>query len=137
LAIRETKGLHNTHFLGRRPVQDMPGLFKASDLLLVSLTRDPIFARTIPSKVQAYMAAGRPLIGSLDGVGADVILQAKCGLSAPAEDVNNLAAGIMQIFRKGPEERKALGDNARSYFYQNYRKERIIEQIFKILELHK
>jgi glycosyltransferase involved in cell wall biosynthesis len=135
--IKKSKDLSSVHFLGRRPVQEMPGLFKASDLLLVSLTRDPIFARTIPSKVQAYMAAGRPLVASLDGVGADVVLEARCGLTAPAEDAQGLAAAILKISKMSAADRIALGDNARSYFYQNFRKDIIIQRIFNILEQHK
>jgi hypothetical protein len=42
----------------------------AADALLVTLGSAPLFALTIPSKVQSYLAAGRPIVGALDGEGA-------------------------------------------------------------------
>jgi glycosyltransferase involved in cell wall biosynthesis len=134
--VRDSK-LENVFFLGRRPIVDMPGLFKASDALLVSLKKDPIFARTIPSKVQAYMAAGKPLIGSLDGVGSEVIKEAQSGFSAAAEDVDGLAQAILKTSELSQEKRLELGNNARSYFLKNYQKDLIIGQILAYLEKHK
>jgi glycosyltransferase involved in cell wall biosynthesis len=132
----EAKKLTNVYFYGRRPIEDMPGLFQKSDALLVSLKKDPIFARTIPSKVQAYMAAGKPLIGSLDGVGRQVIGDSQSGFSSPSEDSQGLAENILQMSKLSPEKRLELGRNAHSYFYENYRKDRIIEQIISLLEQH-
>ena len=58
------------HLLGRHPVEKMPGFFSHADALLVSLKRDPVFSSTIPSKIQSYLASGRPIIAMLDGEGA-------------------------------------------------------------------
>lgn len=132
----QDQNMTNVHFFGRRSLEDMPGLFQKSDALLVSLKKDPIFARTIPSKVQAYMAAGKPLIGSLDGVGNQVIQQAQCGLTASAEDPKRLVEIILEMAQLPLEKRQQMGLNAHSYFYENYRKDRIIGQILNYLELH-
>lgn len=129
--------LMNVSFFGRKPLQDMPGLFKASDALLVSLKKDPIFEKTIPSKIQAYMAAGKPLIASLDGVGAEVIRHSKCGFVAAAEDAQDLADGIYALSVMPTQTREQLGINAKSYFYANYRKDTIIGQIISYLERYK
>lgn len=129
--------MDNVLFFGRRPIEDMPGLFKRSDALLVSLRKDPIFARTIPSKVQAYMAAGKPLLGSLDGVGFQVLQESKAGLVVPTEDPKALAEIISQMADMSEEIRTELGNNAQSYFYENYQKDRIISQILKYLEQYK
>ena len=45
----------------------------------------------IPSKVQAYMAAGRPIVACLNGVGAEVVVEAGAGVTVPAEDGAALA----------------------------------------------
>lgn len=135
--IAQTQKLSNVLFFGRRPMEDMPGLFKKSDALLVSLKKDPIFARTIPSKVQAYMAAGKPLIGSLDGVGNQILSEARCGFSAGAEDSEALAQAILRMSQLSEEERGKLGHQAREYFIQNYQKDHVIGQILAYLEKHK
>jgi len=135
--LSQRENLTNLDFYGRKPLSDMPGLFIESDALLVSLKKDPIFARTIPSKVQAYMASGKPLIASLDGVGAQVVTEARCGLTCPAEDAKALAEAILKLSRTEPQVRQQMGDNAKRYFYENYQKNRIIGQILEYLERYK
>ena len=50
------------HLPGPRPIETMPLYYAAADALLVSLKREPIFALTIPSKVQSYLACGKPIL---------------------------------------------------------------------------
>lgn len=126
--------LTNVTFYGRRPLQDMPALFHLSSSLLVCLKRDPIFEKTIPAKVQAYMSASKPILASLDGVGAQVITQSGSGLVSPSEDVNGLVQNLRRMKCMPVEELKKMGNNAYSQFYQNYQKNRIIRQIEKTLE---
>ncbi len=135
--IAQENSLHNVHFFGRRGIEDMPGLFKSSDALLASLNSDPIFAKTIPSKIQAYMAAGKPIVASLDGAGGQVISEAKCGFVGPAEDAQALAEAILALSKLSKEKRDEMGANARSYFLENYQKDRIIGQIIGYLERYK
>lgn len=136
-AFVDENNIKNVTTLGRRPLEEMPSLFAWADILLVSLKDDPIFAATVPGKVQAYMAAGKPLMASLSGIGADLIETAKCGLTAPAENADELAKRLREFKSMSSTDRQTLGDNARSYFYENFRKDRIIDQIIEHLERHR
>ena len=60
--------MQTVHLLGRYPVEAMPNFFALSDVLLVTLKKEPIFALTIPSKVQSYLACAKPIIAALDGL---------------------------------------------------------------------
>lgn len=131
------KKLENITILGRHPLEEMPSLFRWADVLLVSLRDDPIFAATVPGKVQAYMAAGKPILACMNGAGAQLVEKAKCGLAAPAEDANALANCLTEFKSMSSQERKILGDNAISYFYQNFQKDRIIDQILEYLVRHR
>jgi colanic acid biosynthesis glycosyl transferase WcaI len=99
--------------LGRFPVERMPEFFKAADALLVSLKPEPVFAMTIPGKVQSYMRAGRPVVAMLDGEGARVIAEAGCGLVVPAGDAAGLAQAVQQLAAMSTTERAALGTAGR------------------------
>ena len=68
----------------------MPKFFSHSDALLVSLKKNKIFSLTIPAKVQSYLACGKPIIASIDGYGAKIVVDAKCGVVSPADDSNLL-----------------------------------------------
>ena len=86
------RGLGDTVvMLGKHPIERMPSFFRSADALLVSLKPDPIFAMTIPGKVQAYLASGIPLLGMLDGEGARVIVESGAGFACTAGDGAGLA----------------------------------------------
>ncbi len=75
-------------FLGSRPVESMPRYFALADALLVTLKDDPIFSLTVPTKVQSYLACGRPIVAALNGEGARVVREAGAGIVTPAEDAD-------------------------------------------------
>jgi glycosyltransferase involved in cell wall biosynthesis len=109
-------GLGATVFmLGRHPVERMPGFFAGADALLVCLKADPIFAMTIPGKVQSYLASGKPLLGMLDGEGARVIEEAGAGLVAPSGDAAMLARQAIALSERAPADRARMGEQGRRY----------------------
>jgi colanic acid biosynthesis glycosyl transferase WcaI len=117
----EQKGLANTLFLlGRKPMTMMPGYFKRADVMVVTLKRDPIFALTIPGKIQSYMACAKPIIASLDGEGARLIEESGGGLSCPAEDADALATAVLTMYRMTSADRERMGHNARTYCESNF-----------------
>lgn len=112
----EARGLTNVSVPGRFPVSLMPVLFARSGALLVSLTDEPIFAQTIPSKIQAYLAAGKPIIAALNGEGARVALESGAGVAVPAEQPLLLAEAIREIYALSDAQRTALGCAGKAYF---------------------
>lgn len=108
------------HFLGRRPVAEMPGLFARAGAMVVSLVRDPFMSLTIPSKLQSYLAAGRPVLGSIDGEGSRVIQASGAGLVSPAGDAEGLARDVVALRRMDPATRRDLGRSGRSYYDRHF-----------------
>jgi glycosyltransferase involved in cell wall biosynthesis len=128
------KSLGNIFLEGRYPFETMPALMRQASVLLVSLTDQPIFGMTVPNKVQAYLAVGRPVIASLNGEGARIINEAKAGLSVPAEDAKGLAEAILTMYRMTDEERLQLGKNGRAYFKENFDEDALIDELIKHFE---
>jgi glycosyltransferase involved in cell wall biosynthesis len=125
----QAKGLTNLHMPGRFPVTTMPGLMQKASALLVTLADEPIFAATVPSKVQAYMAAGRPIVACLNGEGARLVEEAGAGLTVPAENARGLADVILQLYRMPPEQRAEMGANGRRYFKAHFDHDKLVEQL--------
>ncbi len=124
-----TRGLRNVHLLGRHHVESMPQFFAMADALLVTLKKEPIFALTIPSKVQSYLACGRPIVAALDGEGARVVEEAGAGLTAPAEDPQALADAVLALACLQPREREAMGARGRAYFEANFEREMLVDRL--------
>jgi colanic acid biosynthesis glycosyl transferase WcaI len=97
--------------LGRHPVERMPSFFKHADALLVSLKDEPIFALTIPGKLQSYLAAGVPVLAMLNGEGADVVQRHGTGLTCAAGDSEGLAQAVLKMASLDPKARAHMGQN--------------------------
>lgn len=129
----QQRDLANLHLPGRFPVETMPGLMQKASVLLVTLTDQPIFALTVPNKVQAYMAAGRPIIACLNGEGARLVLEAGAGLATPAEDARALADTILFLHGKSPGERETMGASGRKFYQAHFNHDQLIDQLIVLL----
>ncbi len=124
------RGLRDqVHLLGRRPMEAMPRYFALADALLVTLRRAPVFALTIPSKVQSYLACARPIVASLDGEGRKVIEASGSGVAVPAGDAVALAGAILKLYRMSETERVRMGANGRAYFERNFERDMLLQRL--------
>lgn len=125
----QVRGLQNLYLPGRYPVETMPALMQKAAALLVTLADEPIFEATIPSKVQAYMAAGKPILACLNGEGARLIEKSGAGLSCRAEDGQGLAESILTLYKMTSAERAQMGANGRTYFKEHFDQDMLTEQL--------
>lgn len=121
-------------FLGAFPSADMPGFFAASDVLISSLKKDKIFSLTIPSKIQSYLACGKPILASLDGEGANIVEKANAGYASAAENASELAENAIRIYTVSENERKEMGKNALAYYKKEFEREMLLDKLILILE---
>jgi colanic acid biosynthesis glycosyl transferase WcaI len=127
--VRELELTKIVHLLGRHPAESMPRYFSLAHALLVTLKRDPIFALTIPSKIQSYLACGIPVIAALDGEGGRIISEAGAGVACPAESPERLADAVLSIYRMSDEERRNMGLRGRQYFEKNFERTMLLDQL--------
>ncbi|MDC0886630.1 glycosyltransferase family 4 protein [Altererythrobacter sp.] len=120
-ALVEEKGLQSRIiFLGRHAEADMPAFFACADAMLVTLRDEEIFAVTVPSKVQAYLACGKPIVGSLAGEGAAIIEDAKVGFVAPPSSPEALSRAFEAMACLSPEELQRLGRSAEELYQSQF-----------------
>lgn len=117
-------------FYGRKPIEEMPSFYAKADAMLVTMKKDDIISMTLPGKVQSYMAAGKPIIGAIDGETQYIIKNANCGFCADAEDVEGLAHSVRK-FVKGTSSQYA--QNAYEYYNHNFTKSKFLEALQTVL----
>ena len=132
--LAESYDLENVKFHGRHPLEEMPEFYRKADALLVTLEKNPIISRVLPGKVQSYMAAGKPLIGAIDGAAKEVIVESGCGLAAEAENAEQLAEMIREFCALTAEQRAILGKNGREYYDRYFTKTVFINTLISHLE---
>lgn len=127
-------GLSNLFLAGRYPVEAMPNLLSRADALLATLSDRQIFAATVPNKIQAYMAVGRPIIASMNGEGARLVKEAGAGIAVPAEDGPALAKAILNLYSMSTEDRNRLGENGRRYYQQHFDHDMLVSELIQHFE---
>lgn len=108
--------LSNMVFLPPVPMSEVGAILAAADVLLVHLRKDSLFEITIPSKTQAYMAVGKPVLMAVNGDAAYLVSQAKCGLTAESENPQALADAIDALAVMPKIELKTMGENAGRFY---------------------
>lgn len=128
--LAEKMGLERTvRFLGRKPASTMPYYFGNAGALLVTLRDEKIFSLTVPSKIQAYLAAGRPILAAIDGEGARIIELAKAGFAAPALDAESLANNALRLYSMSITDRAEMGQNGRKFYESHFQRDRLISNL--------
>lgn len=120
--------------LGRHPLARMPSFYACADALLVALKPEPIFAMTIPGKLQSYLAAGLPVLAMLDGEGADIVRDSGAGLAVRAGDAAALADAALALARTPAAERAAMGAAGRAFSDRAFSRPKLIGQLETWLE---
>jgi len=118
-------------FYGRRPVEEMPKFFAMADALLVSMRNEEYVTYTLPGKVQSYMAAGKPILGSIGGEAEDIITEAECGLCAPSDDPEAFARAVLAFM--ADDRRARMGKNGKRYYQAHFSKQGLMDRLERTL----
>ena len=127
------KGLNEKfYFLGSYPPEKMSHFFSCADGLLITLKKADIFSYTIPGKLQSYLACGKPIIGSLDGIGNKIISESNSGYASKAEDSELLAQNIIKLSKAPKDDLNKFSANALKYLNKNFNKHELLENLENI-----
>ena len=126
-------GAHNVNFKGRVAPEDMEIIHAQSDFQIVSLKDRPIFEGTIPSKMQASLSHGIPVITAIRGDVKDMVLSNGIGFACDPEDIDQLAQAFTDAGLTDATQRSEMGRNAREYYRSTMSIESGVGAIEKIL----
>jgi colanic acid biosynthesis glycosyl transferase WcaI len=112
---REAAGLPNVRFAPYQPKPRLAEVLATGDVHVVPLKRG-LAASSVPSKTYSILAAGRPLLASidLDTEVARLVAQAGCGLAVPPDDPAAFLIGLQQLL-VAPVTAKEMGDSGRAF----------------------
>lgn len=122
--LTEELKLENIKYYGRKPVEDMPQFYCMADAMLITLKANKALSYTLPGKVQSYMAAGKPIIGAINGETRRIIDEADCGFSCAAEDYIALSNLIKRFCDSNKKDKMAT--NAKKFYLDNYSKDKFM-----------
>ncbi len=126
--VKELHAEDAVTFYGSVPATDIPKFTALADALIVCLSDSPDLGLTVPAKVASYMAAGKPVLASMDGAG-NAAVAAAGGLSSPACDAAALADNLLALTRMDAAQRAAMGQSAKGYYLAHYRRSELLRKL--------
>ena len=115
-ALREAAvGLDNVRFVDFQPKERLPEVLAAGDIHLVPLRRG-LARSSVPSKTYSILAAGRPVLASVDeGTEvARVVTDAGAGLAVPPDDPGAFTNALITLLDE-PERAAVMGRAGRAF----------------------
>ncbi len=107
---------------------------QSANVLILSLTNDPIFGLTVPGKLQTYMAQSKPIIAALSGEGANIINEAECGISCSPGNVEEVCEAVLKLYNLEKESLLKLGANSRLFYDKHFKRDKIISELNTFFE---
>ena len=127
-------GLPNVRFIGRQPEERMSDFFALADVLLVHLRDEPVFRLTIPHKVFAYMASGRPVLAAVHDDTAAVVERSGAGVASAPGSAQGMADAIRRLRAMPPAALAAMGENGRRAACEQFSREHLTAATAEVLE---
>ena len=112
----------------RQPAERIPELLAACDAAFLSFQNDELWTKTIPAKLQSYMACGMPIIAAAQGETERVIHEAKCGVCSEIGNAEQLSDAIKDLMTANLSEMRS---RSRNYFEEHFDKQMLMDQIDK------
>lgn len=112
---KRAQGLSNVVFVDSQPHERLPEVLAAGDIHVVPLKRG-LARSSVPSKTYSILAAGRPLVASVDP-GSEVarlVERADAGITVPPGDSEAFTKAVQSLI-ESRDERLRLGRNGRDF----------------------
>lgn len=126
--------INNVYFLPRVPMNEVGSLLGKADILLVHLTDDELFSITIPSRTQAYLAMGKPIVMGVNGDAASLIEKSQSGICCKANSAYALAEAIEKIVSLSEIERAVMGDKAKRFYNDELSLNKGVDKFISVFE---
>ena len=121
--------LSSVIFYGRKQLEEMPSFYSMADAMLITMEKNPIISMTLPGKIQTYMAAGKPIIGAIDGESSLIIKESCCGYCGEAENYKELSKNVRK-FIDDISKKEIIGKNSFLFYQTNFNKDIFFNKLF-------
>lgn len=127
--------LKNVVFIPRVPMSEVGGILKKADILIVHLKDDQLFEITIPSKTQAYMAIGKPILMAVKGDASEIIKNAQAGAIAQPENTESILKAINYLYNSSSSDLMEMGENSKKYYIDEMSLEKSCKKFIEVFEM--
>jgi glycosyltransferase involved in cell wall biosynthesis len=125
--------LRNVAFWGRKPSSQIADYLARSDVLVLSLTRDPVLSLTVPAKFQAYLSMGKPILSAIDGEVNAMVEKYGLGYACAPDDLEDIVRGFLHLAGCSEDRIAAIRDNSRRLLDEKYNRGKVLATLCESL----
>jgi len=118
--IAKDESIPGVTFWGRHASHQMPAFFRASDVMIVSLSNTPGLNLVVPAKFQAYLAFHKPVFAVMNGEVKDLVQKHGIGLSADPDSPAAIRDGFLEFYFSNQGGTNNFAANARRLLETEY-----------------
>ncbi len=127
--IQKMKVTDMFKFFGTKLPEEIPQYLAHCQVAFLSFADNPLFEKTIPAKLQSYMACGIPILASASGETKRIIEEAKAGVVCKLGDSNQICDCIIKMTQMSLDEINSMRENAVSYFNEFFNKKKLMDEL--------
>jgi len=131
----ESLGLSNVVFVPRQPPHEVARILARADALFVHLKDHSLSRSAIPQKIQAYLAAGRPIVVGATGEAATLVEKAGAGFRCRPGDPADIARAMRQVSLLSKADRHAMGSRGADFYREHLSFARGSEKMERVFRL--
>ena len=124
----------NINFVDFVSPNELVVLLNQADVLVCSLKNDPLFDITIPSKTQAYLCSGKPILIAAGNEASRLVTDAKGGIAAQAESVEAIVEAIHAFTELSPSKLSEMGKNGKDFYFENMAAKHGYSRLLKVID---
>lgn len=124
--------LTNVRFVAGVPKDRVLAWYRAADVGLVPLRKVELFKTFIPSKMFELLAAGLPIVASVDGEAREILRESGGAVVVDPEDADAIAREIRGL-RTDPQRRREMAERGRAFVVRRYGRGQLAEDYLDIL----
>jgi glycosyltransferase involved in cell wall biosynthesis len=130
----DREAISNVRFLGHHAAQQMPQFYAWASALLIHLKADPLFADTIPSKTQVYLASGKPILCGVNGDAGCIVRESGAGVVFEPENPEAMAHAIRRLATAPPEVLQEMACRAREAYVRKFSRKATLEKYEQLFQ---
>jgi glycosyltransferase involved in cell wall biosynthesis len=112
------RGVQGISIEPRVCAEEIDAVIASADAVLMHLRDEPLFRITVPSKTQAYLAYGQPIVAAVAGEAAQLLAASGAAIVVRPCDAQALAGAIAQMADLAHEQRRKMGAAGRRYYFE-------------------
>ena len=123
----------NLIFHGRVSVENLPSIYKAANVLLLTLTPNQGYSTTMPGKFAGYLTSGTPILTNIEGEVKEIVEEYSMGFYFNGESLQDLLRSVEKIKQLSNLELEKIAENTKGYYETNFAKNSVLSNLESLL----